>query len=201
MKVVRIVMNNHVHRPQNNNNASNTSIAANWCMRGNTNTASSERSQPVRNPNDQNRQLGTNSANVNLRTINTRRDEYNTVDDLCWDVGGEKYNAGEMLARMTSPRIHAMIADKKVAVLLDSGSEITCVAEDFYLEIKKHIDLLELPVTNLTVYVAVGKKHTTIKRQVQIGLAIGEYEITHPFLVVPGLSTEILVGVDWLKAA
>ena len=105
-------MNNHVHRPQNNNNASNTSTAANWRVRGNTNTASSERSQPARNPNDQNRQ-GLNSANVNLRTINIRRDEYNTGDDLCWDVEGERNNAGEMLARMTSPRIHAMIADKK----------------------------------------------------------------------------------------
>lgn len=54
-------------------------------------------------------------------------------------------------------------------------------------------------MSNLTVSVAVGSKSTSIKRQVQLTLNIGEHQLTSPFLVVPGLTTDVLVGIDWLS--
>ena len=81
-------------------------------------------------------------------------------------------NEIELVDRIVSPRIHAKLFDLKVDVLLDSGS--------------------------LTIFVAVGKKTTVIKKQIRLTLKIGTLSISYPFLVDPGLSTDVLTGIDWI---
>lgn len=122
------------------------------------------------------------------------------VDDLCWDIEPEKETVvNEVDTRIVSPRIRAVIEGHEVAVLIDSGSEVTVVSEKFYNELKNEYKIVELPVSNLNVSVAVGSKNIAIKRQVQLTLNIGNNKLTSPFLVVPGLATDVLVGIDWLS--
>ena len=54
-----------------------------------------------------------------------------------------------------------------------------------------------MPVSNLSVFGAVGSKPTTIKQQVQLSIKIGIQQVEFPFLVVQGLSTDVIVGTDW----
>ena len=134
----------------------------------------------------------------NVRTLRTET----TIDphgDLCWDVLPSQNNEIEVAtSRVICPRIKAIIKKQRVSALIDSGSDITCIAESLYTELKLAGELLELPVTNLSVYVAIGKKNVTIKRQVQLELEIGKIKSVHPFLVIPGLSTSVIIGSDWM---
>lgn len=121
------------------------------------------------------------------------------AEELCWDVEPEgEIIRDDLECKIVSPRIRAQIGECEVAVLVDSGSEVTVISEQFYNDLKKNLKMVELPVSNLTVNVAVGSKATVVKRQVQIALKIGELNLESPFLVVPGLSTKLLVGIDWL---
>ena len=98
-----------------------------------------------------------------------------------------------------SPRMKAEICSRKIMVLIDSGSEITCISKEFYTEIQRENQIQVLPVSNLTVYVAVGKKNVRVTEKVYLTMLIWKLEISHSFIVVPGLSTEVIVGADWLK--
>ncbi|XP_043481228.1 uncharacterized protein LOC122510544 isoform X2 [Leptopilina heterotoma] len=121
------------------------------------------------------------------------------IDDLCWDVvPGVNEISSEIETKIVSPRIRATIENHEVAVLVDSGSEVTAISENFYNSLKKHTKIIELPVSNITVSVAVGKKSTTIRRQVQLTLKIENNNFVAPFLIVPGLATNVLVGINWL---
>lgn len=53
---------------------------------------------------------------------------------------------------------------KEVWALVDSGSYITCISDDFYKMLLVLKKVYELPVTNVVVSVAVGKKATIIKK-------------------------------------
>lgn len=120
------------------------------------------------------------------------------AEELCWDVEVPEEEVGSFETKVASPRIRAKIEDHEVAVLVDSGSEVTVISESFYSSLGKEFKIVELPVSNVTVNVAVGNKSTVIKRQVQLALQIGTEVFESPFLVVPGLATNVLVGIDWL---
>lgn len=120
-------------------------------------------------------------------------------NDLVWDVKLDvQDNNDNRSSRVISPRLLANIGNKKISVLLDSGSEVTCISESLYEELKNIQGISELPVSNIAVLLAIGKKRTTIKKQVQLKFMIGTLEFEYIFLVVSGLSSEILVGIDWL---
>ena len=75
---------------------------------------------------------------------------------------------------------------------------MTCVWEEFYKDLKNGIKLLELPVSNLSVFGAVSKEVTTITKQIQLSIKIDKHSVDFPFLVVPDLASHIIVGIDWL---
>ena len=54
-------------------------------------------------------------------------------------------------------------------------------------------------ISNLSVFVAVGKKSTTVWKKIQLALKLRKFEITHTNLVVPGLTANVIIGVDFLK--
>lgn len=153
-----------------------------------------DRSENIRNVENR---VGNNNIRSNIRTMQiTPRSEF--IETLCWDVEPsiEEQNKNQV-PRVISPRILVAIDDVEYEMLIDSGSEITCISEEFYNDLKKDRNLVELPVSNIAVYGAVSKKTTTIKKQIQLTIKIGEHEINFPFLVVPGLSTKLIGGADW----
>lgn len=63
---------------------------------------------------------------------------------------------------------------------------------------KKHFKLVDLPVTNIIVTTAIGKKPTSVKKQVYLEIAFGTCVLTATFLVVPFLTSYLILGNDWL---
>lgn len=189
---------NSQYRPRNNDGER----FRNWRQGGGPSGQSSreqgnENVHRKQNTRDTSRDEGNQGNKVNA-IVKSSMSEF--VEDLCWDVEPEKETVlSEIESKIVSPRIRAVIEGHEVAVLVDSGSEVTALSEKFYNELKNKFKLIKLPVSNLTVSVAVGNKNTSIKRQVQLTLKIGERNLTSPFLVVPGLATDVLVGIDWLS--
>lgn len=112
------------------------------------------------------------SSSVNA-IFNSNVSEF--VDELCWDVMPDKQETQEKIeTKIVSPKIRARIENCEVAILVDSGSEITAISEAFYTELSRKNKLTELPVSNISISVAVGKKSTTIRHQIQLTLQIAD---------------------------
>lgn len=97
------------------------------------------------------------------------------------------------------PHIAIRMGDIRVDALLDSGSEISAISEEFYKILKSKMSLNMLPVTGMQITLAVSKKATVVKHQALLPMIIEELEISHPVLIVPGLNQQMLLGSDWLK--
>ena len=152
--------------------------------------------------NETNRTENEGGNNVNISTIKkSNMSEF--AEQLAWDVDLENdTSVGELNTRIVSPRISALLLGEEVTVLVNSGSDVTCVSERYYGEIKARNEkesFNELPVSNITVCVAVGTKATVIKEQVQLVWTIDKMAFEFPFLIVPNLLTDVLVGMDWLE--
>ena len=81
-----------------------------------------------------------NKKNIEPPSVNTIRALHRSefVRELCWDVeGNEGSLKGEKDSRVISPRIQAVVYSRPVSMLLDSGSEITCISEMYYTGLKK----------------------------------------------------------------
>lgn len=85
-----------------------------------------------------------------------------------------------------------------MTALLDTGSQVSAVSESFYRQLIRQNQVKELPVANLVVSTAIGKKATSIKRQIFIQIIIEDIILEDPFLVIPYLTSEIIFGNDWL---
>lgn len=87
----------------------------------------------------------------------------------------------------------------KIGALIDTGSEITCISEEFYDENKAYFkEVMELPVRGVQVMGAIGRKSGRIKKQIFPTMKIGDICVDLNFTVVPGLIKTIIVGTDTL---
>ena len=140
-----------------------------------------------------------NSDSQNRRAINVLQAS-DFISDLCWDVEGiDVVSDPTTEDRIISPRMRVSVQSREISALIDSGSDITCVSEQFYESMKSCVDMPVLPVSNLVIFVAAGRKTITIRKMVQITIKFWKFEITHAYLVVPGLTTDVIIGVDFLK--
>lgn len=121
------------------------------------------------------------------------------VEDLTLDVEGKmkcsKRGNGTSLIK-PSPHVKLTMGDNIVKVLVDTGSQITCISEEFYLKLKRLYNLNELLVSNIYVSSAIGKKTTTVKRQILFDAFIGNIRCRNVFLVVPYLTSDGILGND-----
>lgn len=79
---------------------------------------------------------------ANVRTLQiTKKNEF--LEMLCWDVEPEAVNdRSEKENRDNSPRIVVKINSDEYNMLIDTGSEVTCISETFYQLIKNDTGLL-----------------------------------------------------------
>ena len=96
-----------------------------------------------------------------------------------------------------SPQLLVNFYGVEAWALLDTGSQITAISERFYekLKLNKHID--EMPVSNVMVSTAIGSKSTTVKKQVLLEFECDGFKTSHICLVIPYLSSEVILGNDW----
>lgn len=97
----------------------------------------------------------------------------------------------------SSPRVLVEIHGNNIWSLVDSGSQITAISDTFHNKLKNSVSLQELPVSNIIVSTAIGKKSTNIKKQIFSQIKIGNENLSVTFLIVPYLSTEIILGNDF----
>ena len=90
------------------------------------------------------------------------------------ETQNSNYSTVEKIAQ--SPHVLIKIFEQKAWFLVDSGSQICAVSENFYDLISQNNNkILELPVANMIVSTAIGKKRTSIRKKVYLNFEIGEY--------------------------
>lgn len=133
-----------------------------------------------------------------MRGINAPRPQtYNDFNDLFENVTDVNDNK-EVSKFPPCPRITACIIAVPISALIDTGSQITAVSETFYQYLKTYHKVVELPVSNVTILTAIGKKLTHIKKQILCEIQIGSFKSQASFLVIPHLSNQVILGNDWL---
>ena len=88
----------------------------------------------------------------------------------------------------------------KTTILIDTGSEITCMSEEFFLANERILkNCAKMPITGKNVRVAIGNKSTKITSQILCQVKIGEFEESIIFVIVPGLAKNCILGYDAQK--
>lgn len=100
------------------------------------------------------------------------------------------------------PELHVDIFGISTQALLDSGASISAVSEQFFAALKSRAtnpsDLSTLPVTGVTISTAIQGRSKKITRQAYVPLNACGHEAPGIFLIIPHLSTEMILGDDWL---
>lgn len=124
------------------------------------------------------------------------------VEDLAFDITNEvtdSLDTSPQKHRDTCPYVECKFNNENFVALLDSGSQVTCIAERTFLYLKERVRFEELPMSNISICPAFGKKPLTIKKQVLMNIQIGDRDFPTIFIVVPKLVHPIILGADWLS--
>nr|CAI5844545.1 unnamed protein product [Callosobruchus analis] len=100
-----------------------------------------------------------------------------------------------------SPVFRADILGNEIDILVDSGSQVSAISEDFLVKIqsdgRNHLPVL--PVTNTSLSFAAGTKSQKIKQQVLLPIKTGYKRFDMIYMVVPKLNRAVVIlGCDWL---
>lgn len=108
----------------------------------------------------------------------TSHQTYQDFNDLFQDVNNniDNNNNQECHKFPLCPRVLACIQSVPIDALVDTGSQITAVSEIFCQYLKKYNKIVELPVSNVALLTAIGRKPTTIKKQILCDIQINGYQ-------------------------
>lgn len=116
--------------------------------------------------------------------------------ELLYDIEPE----GTNVKNEKCPEINMSIEGVKVNALIDTGSEITCISEDFYnMNIKHFENKPTLPISGKVIKGATGLKSARIKKQTLLKTSIGQADVKLIFIIVPKLIRDCILGYDTLK--
>lgn len=129
------------------------------------------------------------------------RADFDFVEDLATGIENKEVRSKEEATRALTrcPHIQATILGTTRFILLDSGSQVSAISEDFYKEIVAKKNFSILPVSNLYVTTAIGKKTTTIKHQAYLEVEIAGMRLGYSFLIIPYLTSTVILGTDWMS--
>ena len=95
-------------------------------------------------------------------------------------------------------KINVSCANTEVSALIDSGSQINGVSEEFYrTHLKNQPGVLILPISNVFLRLANGVKSKRIGPRVQTVITICEQNIVFECFVVPGLILPLMIGNEF----
>ncbi|XP_049962152.1 uncharacterized protein LOC126482217 [Schistocerca serialis cubense] len=96
--------------------------------------------------------------------------------------------------------IRIKLCGLNIEALVDTGSEACAVSKRLYEQVlKANISLPSFPVSGVRIVNALGARSKPIKEQVLITFEVEGEEYEATFLVVAGLNTSIILGIDWLN--
>nr|CAI5843083.1 unnamed protein product [Callosobruchus analis] len=159
------------------------------------------------------RRLDQNYQNRNWAEENRGRREHNTnagpreiryISNFITygeEVLSEDEDSLGMPKNFKSPIFSADILGKGVDILVDSGSQVSAISEEFLKPIRtdsKESQLPVLPVSNTILSLAIGAKRQKISQQVFLPITVGSKSFEVVCMVVAGLNKPIIFGCDWL---
>lgn len=125
--------------------------------------------------------------------------EFDVVEDLRKEFSVDE---GHYLPQnnrfVNSPHLRAHLCGVPMQMMLDSGSQITCMSGKVFLQLKKSHALSIFPVTKVFVSAALGRRSAPVKFQVYQDVELPGLQIPTSFLVIPGLIAPVILGNDWL---
>lgn len=93
------------------------------------------------------------------------------------------------------------ILDETADALVYSGSEITCINEDFLQSLRANFIIPTLPITSTYVQGATGTKAVRVKEPVFLPFTVGGVSgCENVFLAVKVLIRQMIFGTDWLTS-
>lgn len=113
----------------------------------------------------------------------------------------EEQSDEEVKHKNCKSEIAVEIFNYEVIGLVDSGSEITCISEEFWNEVKQNgpSNIPMLPIKPFQIRTAVGHKSVEVRNIVLLPLKLGTKIFDTGTVVVPGLINNLILGFDWLK--
>nr|CAI5856502.1 unnamed protein product [Callosobruchus analis] len=98
------------------------------------------------------------------------------------------------------PTVEATFGGVRVCCLVDSGSQVTGVSENFLKQLVRVDESIpRMPCKCVVLSGAIGNKSTVGREQVYLTFELGGREFEYCFLVIPGLVRNIILGCDWLR--
>ena len=96
--------------------------------------------------------------------------------------------------------IQVTIESKHFRTLVDTGSEISVIAENILSELREcNKNIPVLPVARVTVIGVTGVRSKRVTKQIHLNFLINGIDFDNTFLVVKGLSLDIILGNDFLQ--
>lgn len=116
----------------------------------------------------------------------------NVEQDLLHEEGeGDDLKVGQ-------PFVKISVYGREEKALLDTGSEISAIEEGLFNDIRKHKEIMKVPVLGLKIVGATGKLSKIVKHQIMLEFEINGIRLVHNFFVIPDLTVSIILGMDWL---
>lgn len=98
------------------------------------------------------------------------------------------------------PIVKVGVIGEKALALLDTGSQITAISDAFVQRIRNvGGEVATLPTKHLKIKTAVGNKTTTVKSVVCLDISINNVTFATHAYVIPDLTNDLILGIDWLK--
>lgn len=123
-----------------------------------------------------------------------------TREDL-WEEDPEELPFGEVVG---DPLIMAEVVIGGVVTnaVMDTGATYSCVSDEMYESLKVAGRIKgELPTCKVQLTMAVGKKKVKVAKQIWVEVMFRDKSSYVVLLVVPGLFTSVLMGLNWLREA
>lgn len=99
------------------------------------------------------------------------------------------------------PEIEITIFNNSYTALLDSGASVSAMSETLYNIFKNDpskFDIPSFPLSSIFLKTAISNKSVKINSQVYVNFNINNFKTHAIFLIVPHLSTPLILGTDWL---
>ena len=97
------------------------------------------------------------------------------------------------------PCLMITLAGINVKSLLDTGSQVTAISEEWYDKQPTLKTCPTLPITGKYIIGAVGAKSARIKRQIFAEIGLQSFKMQSPVLIIPGLNNQCILGIDVLR--
>lgn len=102
--------------------------------------------------------------------------------------------------KLKSPEVIIKIGSVKVTALIDTGSVINGISEDWYNKNKAEIGKFEILGVNNTVIIgAVGKRSRNIRKQIMCQVDLNGHVSDCVFLIIPHLICDCIIGMQYLQ--